>query len=300
MKKGIDAIKSISIMKITILISAVISSIFIIGMVSMNKYSNKNINNNNDSSISENEIEKGFEPLFNGKNFDDWTLLLRNGTPDEAKKVYTIDDDGTLHFYRDLPEGSGNAEERRNAFHGVMATKKSYNKYHLKFEYKWGKKLVNNYDQYQYDAGVFYHILELKVFPVGLQYQVRYDHVKNKNHSGDFIASGVNMQWYSKDGETFKLPDQGGKEQPMRKGQHYAAINLSFNGLNNKWNECEIIVMGNEYAIHLLNGELANMATNLEPSDGPIAFEAETGEIFWRNIRVKEFKKIIPMNEFIK
>ena len=147
-------------------------------------------------------IEIGFTPLFNGKNFDDWNLLLRNGTPEEAKLVYTIDEDGILHFYKNLPAGSGNGEERRNAFHGVMATKKSYSKYHLKFEYKWGEKLVNNYDKYQYDAGVFYHILELKVFPVGLQYQVRYNHLENKNHSGDFVASNVKMQWYSKDGKT--------------------------------------------------------------------------------------------------
>ena len=244
--------------------------------------------------------EQDFKPLFNGKNFDDWDLLLRDGTPEDSKKVYTIDDDGILHFYRDLPEGSGNAEENRNAFHGVMATKKSYSKYHLKFEYKWGKKLVNNYDQYQYDAGVFYHILELKVFPVGLQYQVRFNHIENRNHSGDFIASGVKMQWYSEDGQTFKLPSQGGNKQPIRKGQHYAATGMPYNGLNNQWNQGEIIVMGDEYAIHLLNGKLANMATNLEPNEGPIAFEAETGEIFWRNIRIKEYDDVVPMEKFIE
>lgn len=257
----------------------------------------KGVNNTKTNNIEE---EVGFQKLFNGKDFNDWELLLRDGTPEEAKLVYTIDNDEVLHFFRDLPEGSGNAKIRRNAFHGVMATKKSYRNYHLKFEYKWGKKLVNNYDQYHYDAGVFYHIMQLKVFPVGLQYQVRYNHVENRNHSGDFIASGVNMQWYSADGETFKLPEEGGTKQPIRKGQHYAEINLDFNGLNNEWNEGEIIVMGNEYAIHLLNGKLANMATHLEPSEGPIAFEAETGEIFWRNIRIKEFKKTIPKEAFLK
>lgn len=265
------------------------------------KKKNKESLNEFSENINATKASKGeFKPLFNGKNFDDWELLLRNGTKDEAKLVYTIDEDGVLHFFRDLPDGSGNGPERRNAFHGVMATKKSYSKYHLKFEYKWGEKLVNNYDKYQYDAGVFYHILELKVFPVGLQYQVRYNHIENKNHSGDFVASNVKMQWYSKDGKTFDLPSNGGKHQPIRKGQHYAFKDLDFHGLNDKWNQCEVIVMGNEYAIHKLNGKLANMATNLEPSEGPIAFEAETGEIFWRNIRIKEFEESIPMSEFLK
>lgn len=244
-------------------------------------------------------LETGFKPLFNGKNFDDWVLLLRDGTKEESKQVYTINEDGTLHFFRDLPAGSGNGPERRNAFHGVMATKKSYSKYHLKFEYKWGKKLVNNYDQYQYDAGVFYHIMKLEVFPKGLQYQVRFNHEENKNHSGDFIASRVKMQWYSEDGNVFTLPSKGGKQQPIRTGQHFADTDVSFNGLNDQWNVCEIIVMNNEYAIHKLNGKLVNMATDLEPSEGPIALEAETGEILWRNIRIKEFERSIPMDNFL-
>jgi hypothetical protein len=159
--------------------------------------------------------------------------------------------------------------------------------------------LVNNYDQFQYDAGVFYHILELKVFPVGLQFQVRYNHEVDRNHSGDFVASGVGMQWYSTDGKTFTSPSAGGTAQPIRKGQHFAAKDLDFNGLNDEWNLGEIIVMEDQYALHILNGKLANMATDLEPKAGPIAIEAETGEIFWRNIRIKEFKKVVPMEKFL-
>ena len=286
------------------IIVSVLSVLFLVVGWSLSKpFKIANANYINDLSkyaMEVDTVESGFKPLFNGKNFDDWELLLRDGTPEEAKKVYTIIEDGVLHFFRDLPAGSGNGPERRNAFHGVMATKKSYSKYHLKFEYKWGEKLVNNYDQYQYDAGVFYHIMKLEVFPKGLQYQVRFNHLENKNHSGDFIASRVKMQWYSKDGKTFELRSKGGKPQPSKTGQHYGVKDASFNGLNDQWNVCEIIVMDNEYAIHKLNGKLVNMATNLEPSEGPIALEAETGEIFWRNIQIKEFEKVIPADVFLE
>ena len=240
--------------------------------------------------------EDGYQPLFNGKDFDDWNLLLRDGTPDEMKKVYTIDANGILHVFRDLPDGYG-TKTRKNATHGVMATQKS--NYSLKFEYKWGKKLLNNCHQYQYDAGMFYHITELKVFPVGMQYQVRYNHIENRNHSGDFIGSGVNLQWYSKDGKTFEWPQQGGEPQPKRRGQHYAHTSAPFYGLGDTWNECEIIVMGDQYALHKLNGQIVNMATDLETSEGPIAVEVETGEILWRNIRIKEFDKPVPMEIFL-
>jgi len=243
--------------------------------------------------------DDGYTPLFNGKDFNDWNIILRNGSADDIKKVYTIDPDGILHVFRDLPAGSG-VETNKNGTHGVMATKQSYSRYSLKFEYKWGKKQFNNFKDFQYDAGVFYHITELKIFPVGLQFQVRYDNVKNQNHSGDFIASGTTIQWYSKDGKTFEWPDKGGVPRPKRKGQHYARTDAPFHGLDDQWNEGEIIVMGDQYALQKLNGQIVNMATDLPSSKGPIAIESETGEIYWRNIRIKEFDQPIPMESFLK
>ncbi len=241
--------------------------------------------------------DDGYVPLFNGKDFNDWTFLLRDGTDEDIKKVFTINPDGVLHFFRDLPDGTG-VETRKNATHGVMTTKRSYRYYSLKFEYKWGTKLFNNHGQFQYDAGVFYHITELKIFPVGLQYQIRYDHIADQNHTGDFVASGIVIQWYSKDGKTFEFPENGGTPQPMRRGQHYAHVDAPFHGLDGQWNECEIIVMGDQYALQKLNGRVVNMATHLPASEGPIALESETGEIYWRNIRIKEFTEPVPAARF--
>jgi hypothetical protein len=243
--------------------------------------------------------DDGYTPLFNGRDFNAFNIILRNGSTDDIKKVFTIDPDGSLHVFRDLPAGSG-VDTDKNGTHGVMTTKKSYSRYSLKFEYKWGRKLVNNSSDFQYDAGVFYHITEVKVFPVGLQYQVRYNHLANRNHSGDFIASGTTIQWYSKDGTSFEWPDKGGLPQPKRKGQHYAHVDAPFHGLDDQWNEGEIIVMGDEYALQKLNGQIVNMATELPASAGPIAIESETGEIYWRNIRIKEFPAPLPIEHFLK
>jgi hypothetical protein len=240
----------------------------------------------------------GYQPLFNGKNFDDWTFLLRDGTPEDAKKVFTIDPDGLLHVFRDIPAGTG-ATTHKNATHGVMATKRPYKYYSLKFEYKWGRKLVNNSADFQYDAGIIYHITELKIWPTALQYQVRYNHLENHNHTGDIVAGGIKMQWYSKDGKTYASPADGGTPQPIRRGQHYAQVDAPFHGLDDKWNECELIVMGDRYLLHKLNGKIVNMATDLSASEGPIAIEAETGETYWRNLRIKEFPAPVPMEKFL-
>jgi len=58
--------------------------------------------------------------------------------------------------------------------------------------------------------------------------------------------------------------------------------------------------MGDEYAIHKLNGEVVNMVFSPKPSKGIIGFQSETAEIFYRNIQIKEFKESIPAETYLK
>ena len=58
--------------------------------------------------------------------------------------------------------------------------------------------------------------------------------------------------------------------------------------------------MGNQYAIHKLNGRVVNMATDLSNSEVIIGLQSETAEIYYRNIQIKEFDETIPMQEFLK
>ncbi len=239
----------------------------------------------------------GFVQLFNGKNFDGWYLKLRNGDADMAQKVYCIEN-GMVHVFRDLPDSfqlnSGSDT------HGLFYTIKTYSKFIFKFEYKWGKKIYNNFNQFQYDAGMYYHVYDDAIWPKGIEFQVRYDHTKNMNHTGDYWASGTKFQWYSKDGHSFMLPAKGGVAQPIKSGEHLALADTKYNALNDQWNQCEVIVMGNEYSIHKVNGKIVNMATNLSVSEGKIGLQSETAEIYYRNIMIKEFKESVPMEKFIK
>lgn len=242
--------------------------------------------------------EDGFVDLFNGKDWDGWNLKLRNGDAEMAKKVYAIED-GMVHVFKDFPD-SLNLNTGENGTHGLFFTQKKYSRYMLRFEYKWGKKIANNFDQWQYDAGCYYHVYDDKVWPKGNEYQIRYDHTANRNHTGDFWAAGTTLDWYSGDGKTFLLPNEGGKKFKQKKNELYGSAKAKYNGLNDAWNVCEIIVMGDEYAIHKLNGEIVNMATNLSVSEGVIGFQSETAEIYYRNISIKEFTRLVPMREFLK
>ncbi len=242
---------------------------------------------------------KGFVPIFNGKNFDGWHLKLRNGDEEMAKKVFAIED-GMVHAYKDVPD-SLDFNTGEYGTHGMFFFNKKYSKYILRFEYKWGGKIVNNFNEWQYDAGVYYHVIDKNIWPTGIEYQIRYDHTKNRNHTGDLIRpGGTNYDWYcDEETESYRHPNEGGKLYTQKGWMHLAAPTSKYNGDNGKWNKCEIIVMGDQYAIHKLNGVVVNMAFNLTPGEGIIGFQSETAEIYYRKIMIKEFDEIIPADEFL-
>ena len=180
-------------------------------------------------------------------------------------------------------------------------TNKSYSKYVLRFEYKWGHKITNNFKRWQYDAGVYYHVSDDTVWPIGIEYQIRYDHTKMANHTGDLIRpKGANYDWYyDEETQRYLSKFEGAKLYEEKGWMHLAKTTTNYNGDNNKWNTCEIIVMGDQYAIHKLNGDIVNVAFNLTPAEGIFGFQAETAEIFYRIIEIKEFDEIIPIEKFL-
>ncbi len=245
------------------------------------------------------DSEAGFKTIFNGKNWDGWYLKLRNGDAEMAKKVFAIED-GMVHVFKDMPD-SLDLNTGENSTHGMFYNEKTYSMFIIRFEYKWGEKISNNFSDFQYDAGLYYHCYEDGIWPKGLEYQIRYDHTKNENHTGDFWASNVQIDdWYADENGKYLMESKGGKLQPIKKGEHAAAAYAPFNGLNDKWNQCEAIVMGNKYAIHKLNGVIVNIGTNLSMDKGILGFQSETAEIFYRNIRIKELKEFIPIEKFLQ
>lgn len=241
----------------------------------------------------------GFETIFNGKNWDGWYLKIRNGDKELAKEVFAIED-GMVHVFKKMKD-STDLDTGENATHGLFYTNKSYSKYILRFEYKWGHKITNNFSRWQYDAGVYYHVSDDRVWPVGIEYQIRYDHTKKANHTGDLIRpKGANYDWYyNVETERYQSKADGGKLYEEKGWMHLAKSTTNYHGDDDKWNTCEIIVMGDQYAIHKLNGDVVNVAYNLTPAEGIFGFQAETVEIFYRNIEIKEFDTMIPIENFL-
>ena len=250
---------------------------------------------------------EGFSPLFNGKNYDGWYIKLKDGDEALGKRVFAIED-GMIHVFDDSWPDEIDLDEGTDATIGMLYTKKEFQRYHLKFDYKWGKRKANYFAKWHYDAGVYYHISDDKIFPTGVEFQIQYKQKNDTNGTGDLIRPpGQTYDWYF-DPKTSKYlnPDEGGilydnqKSYQGRSWLHEAKETKNFKGLNDEWNACEIIVMGGDYSIHKLNGEVVNMAFNLNPIKGIIGFQSETAEIYYRNIEIKEFEESVPAAEFLK
>lgn len=246
-------------------------------------------------------FSQGFKTIFNGKNFDGWFLKLNSSDKSLIEKTYGINDSGWVHVMKDLPDNYNPGTT--NNLLGMMFTNDKYSKYVLRWEYKWGSKIMNKdgvFKDYQWDAGVYFHNTNDGIFPAGLEYQIRYHHLQNKNHTGDLITTSVACDQYVHPTQTwrFELPEAGGKKErsnPSKGVEAYPGV--PYNALNGKWNKCELIVMGNQYALFKLNGKIVNYITNLSVGEGTFGFQAESAEIFYRNIEVMVVDTVIPYSE---
>ncbi len=244
--------------------------------------------------------ESDFTQIFNGEDFTGWYFKIRSGDNEMAKKLYAVED-GMVHVFNDeFPDKY--CLKGDNATHGLFYTEKEYSRFILRFDYKWGTKIANNYHQFQYDAGCYYHVVNDRIWPLGIEYQVRYNDSTNENHTGDFWIGELspNIKWSSDANGRYLPQSEGGEVKPSRTGEHRAAASAPFHALDGEWNECEIIVMGNKYAIHKLNGEVVNVATDLGLDHGVIGLQSETAEIFYRNIRILELEDEMPIEEFLQ
>ncbi|MGE3244147.1 MAG: DUF1080 domain-containing protein, partial [Pirellulales bacterium] len=96
-----------------------------------------------------------WRPLFNGKDLDGWhTIITGHGLDNDPNKLIQIED-GAIHLYKDAAEGSDQPC-------GFICTEEKFDRYRLRFQYKWGQKRFADRSKSLRDAGCLIHIPEIK------------------------------------------------------------------------------------------------------------------------------------------
>jgi hypothetical protein len=191
---------------------------------------------------------------------------------------------GTIHVYAEAPDQSPQ-------LHYTLVTDKSYSKYKLSWEYKWGTKKFAPYtdlNKYPRDAGVLWHLHGdvSQLWPPSIEFQ-------NKDGTtGDIFAlyarctspgSAADKTVFAEGGASVLVDGANGFVQ------HHRSANYEVAG---DWTPCLMEVDGGT-AVYTVNGHIVNRVLSVmdakgQPiTSGPIAWQAEQAEVSYRNLRIE-------------
>jgi hypothetical protein len=267
--------------------------------------------------------DSGYVNLFNGTDLTGFLVYeqttttsagtLLTGAAAEAIFQPEAGDAGVpvIHVYGDLPNQS-----KQELY--ILETVASYAHYNLYWEYQWGtKKFQNQTDGtasatnltlYPRDAGLMWAINGdlTQVWPSSVEFQNKW------GTTGDIFALYSQVESYGMPGSatsltTYEPPDAGGVEtlvngsngyvQHHRSADWEVTTNLidggvSTDGAGTGWNECLLQANGGA-GLYYVNGHLVNQtasvmdATGKPVTSGPVAWQAESAEVYYRNMRIQ-------------
>lgn len=235
----------------------------------------------------------GWHSLFNGKDLAGWSALIDKSAPGEFPPGQIAVRDGAIHMYADVPEGEA-------VPFGTIYHERPYSRFHLSFEYAWGKKKYVPRLKDLRDAGLLYHIAEpprsaFGVWPASVECQIQ------EGDTGDIVLLETSaLTWMNPapgtapagQGDPGMLPENGGVASICH-GFKYVGRYPEADKLEG-WNTVEAIVQADASAVHKINGVVrARLAMTVDAKGMPLAsgrigVQLEGAEILYRNIRIRE------------
>ena len=239
-----------------------------------------------------------WKPLLNGRDLSGWSFFQEGvGTTDTTNAV--VYKDGVVQVLGPSYRGSDTPG------FGHIATVDEYANYHLRFQFKFGKRRFEPRLLAKRNSGLLYHMFPQRdrVWPNSVEFQLEESDV------GDAIL--INSRcWPGNDvGGTPAWPGQvpilpppefppPREPRPPLERQRVLK-NGDFERLE-EWNTIELITIGDK-AAHLVNGRIVTTLFNLVAQDtnnrnvyrpltsGRIGLEIECAEAYFRDVEIRQF-----------
>ena len=255
-------------------------------------------NDSNDRSIQ----------LFNAKDVDGWytyTTTTKHENP------------GVFQFVEGMIYVPGGKDDV--AYFGGIVTKRKYENYRLRFEYKWGPHTYGRRKDKARDAGVLLHCVgpnEPGPWMTSYEFQIieggTGDLLVVNTEQGDDAGREVTLLCTAESEErdagrffragsepfTFKIRKGGERLNWWGRDPDWKD-EVDFRGRQDvespfgEWTKCEIIARDNTLTYYV-NGQLVNRVTDLNITKGKIFFQTEGAELWYRNIELTPLKKPAP------
>ncbi len=222
--------------------------------------------------------------LFNGKDFSGFdTVLKSKGINNDPEHIFTVEKKGIIHV-------SG------NDFGGIV-TKKEYENYYLRAEFKWGEKTWQDRVGKARDSGILYNITGPiqdpgDTWPRSFEFQVQ------EGGTGDFwLIRGASLKV---NGNLIVSDDVHPKGHlhvrsvrfgagPWQNVTGYRDPVGEVEKPKGEWNQLELVV-DHDHVKYFVNGKLVNEGTDMNATKGKILFQTEGAEVFFRNLEIAPLK----------
>jgi hypothetical protein len=242
-----------------------------------------------------------WKPLFNGKNLDGWSVVIREkksedpaqsntklGDPNHLVQVH----DGAIHMYRDAPAGS------EQPF-GYISTSKEYSEYDLRLEYRWGVKRFAPRADSPRDSGILYHMTGIdRVWPQSVECQIWEGDVGDTYAVYTRVTAPVDPARIRQ--PVYLAAEAGGVPHVVGSYTEIGRVGRNPKSEQEGWNTIEVRVRGDR-ATYIVNGVTNNEVTKMEQwvanawaplRKGRIALQLEGAEILYRNIQIREVDRV--------
>lgn len=242
------------------------------------------------------EKENDWRLLFNGKDLNNWDKYLgptfpgyeelyEKATVDNVFSIVEIDGIKVLRISGEV--------------HGSIATKESFENYHLRLEFKWGDYVTN-----ERNSGLLYHSfgdfgVSFNTWMSSVECQLMYGNLGDTYLMTENVVceSTVNE---SENGEYYYRPETIKMPFGQHLGRRLIRKMISSEYPLGEWNTVDLYCFG-QTAVHVVNGETLLVNENIsriknnsiEPlTTGKIQLQSEGAELFIKMIAIKPITHI--------
>ncbi|RYD57651.1 MAG: DUF1080 domain-containing protein [Sphingobacteriales bacterium] len=220
------------------------------------------------------------------------TPIGLNNDPLSVYKIEAVDGKPYLHISGQI--------------YGGLTTKKEYENYHLKLEFKWGEKKYEPRLNAKRDNGILYHCYGphgkfWNVWMNSQEFQIQ------EADMGDYYALGPLMDikaarrlqdnedaWIYEPTDSLRIFGDDGVAGRCRRGKDYEKP-------HGEWNTLELICLGDS-SIHIVNGMVVMRLKNSRRKNdmgmlttltrGVIQIQSEGAEAWYRNIQIRQITEV--------
>jgi len=188
-------------------------------------------------------------------------------------------------------------------YYGCLVSKKEYENYHLRVQFKWGEKKWGPRKKLLKDSGILYH----SIGPFGVEHwrswMMSQEFQIMEGHTGDYwsqAASAIDIRAYTPEYIMNPMANETQGYLHIGEGGPYKNYCLRSNNYENKhgeWNTLDLICFEDK-SLHIVNGEVVMILKKSRYLDkdgqvkaltkGKIQLQSEAAELYFKDIKIRD------------